>query len=295
MKISWKLLLIYTFFVILWGAFVRASGSGDGCGAHWPSCHGNMLINSSYELKTFIEYFHRGTSGLYGLFVLILSLLTVFNKNFHKQAKIFALGVLAFTVLESLIGAKLVLSELVGQNTSLTRAIVMIIHLTNTLVLVACNVGVVVSLDPYKITPLPWKQIKKLSPLFVLFFLTSASGALAALGDTLYPSESLLKGFSMDIDLSSPLIIKLRSFHPLFAFILTFLVILKVSLDKKTGVWLLGISLLTLILGLTNLILLAPIWMQILHLLIALIYWVTFILYAFEAKEEEEEGRRRRK
>ena len=282
MKTSWKVLLIYTFFVILWGAFVRASGSGDGCGAHWPSCHGDMLIDSTYGVKTFIEYFHRGTSGLYGIFVLILSLITVFSKKFNKQAKVFALGVLAFTILESLIGAKLVLSELVGQNTSFARAVVMMIHLTNTLILVACNVGVVISLDPYKISPLPWTQIKKLSPFFLLFFLTGASGALAALGDTLYPSESLLKGFAMDIDPSSPMLIKLRSFHPLFAFVLTLLVIFRVSLDKNSGVWLLSVSILALILGMINLLLLAPIWMQLLHLLTALVYWVAFLIYAFE-------------
>lgn len=274
--------------MILWGAFVRASGSGDGCGAHWPSCHGDILIDSSYGLKTFIEYFHRGTSGLYGIFVLILSLMTIFNKSFSKQAKFFALGVLAFTILESLIGAKLVLYELVGQNTSFARAVVMMIHLTNTLILVACNVGVILSLDPYKITPLPWNQVKRLSPLFILFFLTGASGALAALGDTLYPSESLLKGFSMDIDPNSPLIIKLRSFHPLFAFVLTLLVILRVSLDKNSGVWLLGISILALVLGMINLILLAPIWMQILHLLVALVYWVAFLIYAFEPSSKDE-------
>jgi len=282
-KTSWKVLLIYTFFVILWGAFVRASGSGDGCGAHWPTCHGDVLINSSYGINTLIEYFHRGTSGLYGVFVLVLSLLTVFNKKFDKQAKTFALGVLAFTILESLIGAKLVLSELVGQNTSLARAVVIMIHLTNTLILVACNVGVIVSLDPYKISPLPWNKIKKLTPFFILFFLTGASGALAALGDTLYPSESLLEGFSMDIDPSSPLIIKLRSFHPLFAFVLTLLVILKVSLDRNAGVWLLSVSLLALVLGIINLIFLAPIWMQILHLFTALVYWVVFLIYAFDS------------
>ena len=282
MKTSWKVLLIYTFFVILWGAFVRASNSGDGCGAYWPSCHGDMLIKTSYDLKTFIEYFHRGTSGLYGIFALVLSLMTIFNKSFSKQAKVFALGVLAFTILESLIGAKLVLSELVGQNTSFTRAVIMMLHLTNTLVLVACNVGVILSLDPYKIVPLPWKQIKRLSPLFVLFFLTGASGALAALGDTLYPTESLIKGFSMDINPNSPLIIKLRSFHPFFAFVLTLLIILKVSLDKNSGVWLLSVSILALLLGMINLILLAPIWMQILHLLTTLIYWAIFLVYAFE-------------
>jgi len=284
MKTSWKLLLIYTFFVILWGAFVRASGSGDGCGAHWPTCHGDVLIDSSYGINTFIEYFHRGTSGLYGIFVLLLSCLTIFNSKFTKETKLYAFGVLFFTVLESLIGAKLVLSELVGQNTSFARAVVMMIHLSNTLILVACTVGVLVSIDKRKggATATTLKILKRYSPFLVFFFLTGASGALAALGDSLYPSESLLEGFAMDFDPTSPFLIKVRAFHPFFAFILSMMVILKVSLEKKAGVWLLGIAIFALALGVINLVLLAPIWMQILHLLTALIYWVTFLYYAFE-------------
>ena len=217
MRVSWKVLLIYTFFVIVWGAFVRASGSGDGCGAHWPSCEGEFLIHAP-DAKKFIEYTHRASSGLYGVFVLILSIWTFISTKVSKTAKFFSAGVLFLTIAESLIGAKLVLSELVGSNTSLARAGVMMIHLTNTLFLVACNTGAVFFIDKKaRFTEDRQKiktALKEHLPILILFFLTGASGALAALGDTLYPSENLIEGFAMDINPESPLIIKLRSLHP---------------------------------------------------------------------------------
>lgn len=292
MKLSWKLLLLYTFFVIVWGAFVRASGSGDGCGAHWPSCHGDMLIATASETKTFIEYFHRATSGLYGILVLVLVAFTCFRKNISKEIKFFALGVLAFTILESLIGAKLVLSELVGKNTSFARAVVVMIHLSNTFFLILCNVGVLVGLDKKtKVTGfLQNTYVNKLFYLtFFLFFATGASGALAALGDSLYPSESLLEGFKMDIDPNSPLIIKLRALHPMFAFTLSFLVIWRIQLGRVFSLPLIILAIATLIVGLINLALLAPIWLQLTHLFMALCFWSCYLFYLFNFEPKTKE------
>lgn len=277
------MLLIYTFFVIVWGAFVRASGSGDGCGAHWPSCEGDFLLQAP-DAKKFIEYMHRASSGLYGIFVLILSISTMLSKRFSKTTKIFAAGVLFFTIAESLIGAKLVLSELVGSNTSLARAVVMVIHLTNTLILVACNTGVIFFIDPK--TKFASKEkiksiLKSYGPIFTFFFLTGASGALAALGDTLYPSENLLEGFAMDIDPASPLIIKLRSLHPIFAFSLVGVILWFTDPKKYMGMVLIGLSISTLVVGLINLVLLAPIYMQLLHLGMVMCFWVACLMYFF--------------
>lgn len=291
MKLSWKLLLLYTFFVIIWGAFVRASGSGDGCGAHWPSCHGDMLIAKASETKTFIEYFHRATSGLYGIFVLLLVCITCFKKNISKEIKFFALGVLAFTILESLIGAKLVLSELVGKNTSFARAVVVMIHLSNTFFLILCNVGVLVGLDK-KTKVLSFLKNKTVNRYFyvafLLFFATGASGALAALGDSLYPSESLLEGFKMDIDPNSPLIIKLRGLHPFFAFALSFFVIWRIQIGKAFSLPVVVLAVSTLIVGLINLSLLAPVWLQLFHLFMALSFWSYYLLYLFNFEASQE-------
>ncbi len=280
MKTGWKLLLIYTFFVIIWGAFVRASGSGDGCGAHWPSCHGDYILETS-SLKTLIEYTHRASSGLYGVFVFFLSILTVLSARFSKTAKIFAAGVLLFTILEALVGAKLVLSGLVGNNSSGARALIMIIHLTNTLLLVACNTGVIF-FDEKKTAFKNLSSLKIWGPVFLLFLITGGSGALAALGDTLYPSESLLKGFAMDFAPNSHWLIKVRSFHPLFAFTLTTAVLWFVEPKKRFGLSLIGLGLSTLVVGLINLALLAPMPLQLGHLTIAVSFWVVCLMYFFE-------------
>lgn len=281
MKTGWKILLLYTIFVIVWGAFVRASGSGDGCGAHWPTCHGDLLIKSA-SFKTAVEYIHRASSGLYGLLVFFLSAWTFFSNAASKRAKIAAFGVLFFTIAESLIGAKLVLSELVGNNTSSARAIVMCIHLINTLILVASNVAVIFFLEvkaKFKTGIFLKYSLSKWAPVILIFFFTGISGALAALGDTLYPSESLIKGFQMDIDPSSPWIIKVRSFHPMFAFLLTTLIIWFTDPKKVFGTTFIILALFTLIVGLINLVLLAPVWMQLMHLGIVQLLWITAIFY----------------
>ena len=55
--------LAYNVVVILWGAIVRATGSGAGCGSHWPLCNGVVLPNAE-KASTLIEFAHRATSGI---------------------------------------------------------------------------------------------------------------------------------------------------------------------------------------------------------------------------------------
>ena len=69
-RFAW-LVLAWNVVVILWGAFVRATGSGAGCGAHWPLCNGE-LVPRAPALETMIEFTHRATSGLALLLVLAL-------------------------------------------------------------------------------------------------------------------------------------------------------------------------------------------------------------------------------
>src|SRR6266542_622176 len=61
-RYAWGVLGV-NLFVILWGALVRATGSGAGCGAHWPLCNGEV-VPSSRTTATLIEYTHRASSGL---------------------------------------------------------------------------------------------------------------------------------------------------------------------------------------------------------------------------------------
>ena len=61
-KYSW-IVLVYNLVVILWGAYVRATGSGAGCGSHWPLCNGEVIPRAP-EVETLVEFTHRLSSGL---------------------------------------------------------------------------------------------------------------------------------------------------------------------------------------------------------------------------------------
>jgi len=61
-RFAWGV-LAYFIAVILWGTLVRATGSGAGCGNHWPLCNG-VVIQHSASVNTMIEFTHRLTSGL---------------------------------------------------------------------------------------------------------------------------------------------------------------------------------------------------------------------------------------
>src|SRR5437868_15101302 len=94
-----------TLAVILWGAYVRASRSGDGCGAHWPLCNGTAALPQAGETKTLIEFAHRATSGLDGLLVVLL-VVWAFRKYPRGHAvRACACACAAFFLTESLIGA----------------------------------------------------------------------------------------------------------------------------------------------------------------------------------------------
>src|SRR5262249_24948503 len=73
-RFAW-LLVVYNIAVILWGAYVRATGSGAGCGSHWPLCNGEIVPRAA-QAQTLIEFTHRITSGISLLLVAILAVWT---------------------------------------------------------------------------------------------------------------------------------------------------------------------------------------------------------------------------
>lgn len=280
--------LIYNVFVILVGALVRATGSGAGCGSHWPSCNGEV-IPTSPQLETIIEFSHRLTSGLTLLFVLIL-FVWVF-RFYEKKSKVrkAALFVLIFIIIEALIGAGLVLFELTGENSSLTRAIVIALHLVNTFLLLGSNALLYEWIrdgEPKKL--LINRNARQLFILiFVLFLLLGASGAITALGDTLFPAASLSEGIEQDFS-GENFLLQLRIYHPIFAvFIGLGLYVIYNNFLKKSkneklnnySIYLAGLFFIQLIIGVLNVLLLAPIWMQLVHLLLADIVWIIFVLW----------------
>src|SRR3954471_12652958 len=128
-------LLAYVLAVILGGAFVRASISGDGCGSHWPDCNGQIipdLSNAGAWTKTLTEWSHRASSGVLVALILVLVVWAFWAYPNGHPVRRSALLALSYTFVEALLGAALVHYHWVAQDRSVYRAIVMPIHLVTT-------------------------------------------------------------------------------------------------------------------------------------------------------------------
>ncbi|MBC7912346.1 MAG: COX15/CtaA family protein [Pyrinomonadaceae bacterium] len=283
----------YNLFVILWGAYVRASGSGAGCGSHWPLCNGEVLPRSP-QTATLIELTHRITSGLSLLLVigLVVWAFRVFAKKHPVRRG--AMLSLFFIITEALIGAGLVLFELVADNASIARAMFMSVHLINTFTLMAF-----LALTAWWASGGQFVRLKEQG--FIIWLLGLAlfgmlalavSGAVAALGDTLFPSNSLAQGLSDDFSPTAHLLIRLRLLHPVLALTvgcITLLVAGLVNFLRPGGwvrFWMLTVTALVVVqlgAGLLNVALLAPIWLQLVHLLLADFLWLAMVLLTASA------------
>lgn len=287
------LVLAYTILVILWGAYVRATGSGAGCGSHWPLCNGQLLPTVP-SVKTQIEFLHRVTSGLSLIFTLGVGYLSFqsFPKNSfpRKAATVSIISIL----LEALIGAGLVLFELVYQDQSLKRTLSIALHFSNTLVLVGSLTLILTSAGRGgRGWVSPHSQVRTHTLFFsAIFFLVGMAGAITALGDTLFPAQSLSHGISQDLNPGSHFLIKLRVIHPILAVIFASLLstwVFSVSRQGTPHLRILGNSLLVglvtnLSLGVLNLVWLAPVTLQILHLLFGIILWILFVMFMDEIR-----------
>jgi heme A synthase len=295
-KFSWGV-VAWTILVILWGAMVRATGSGAGCGNHWPTCNGE-IIHRPEAVETFIELTHRATSGI--AMILVLALLIWAFKAYPKGhiVRKGAVGTAVFILIEALLGAGLVLLELVGDNDSVHRAIAMAVHLLNTFLLLG-----VMTLTAWWASGgrrITFKG-KGLWPLWFILGLTGVTvigmtGAVTALGDTLFPPESLVEGLAQKSDPNAHFLIQLRIVHPLVAILVGFLTLVLVRnlyekmdkpLTRRLSLALAGLVLIQWVAGLVNVILLAPVWMQLLHLFLADLVWIVYVLLAADVLSVE--------
>ncbi|MCG6922305.1 MAG: COX15/CtaA family protein [Acidobacteria bacterium] len=291
-RVAW-LTLGWTVAVILWGAFVRATGSGAGCGAHWPLCNGEVVPRAPL-LETMVEYTHRLTSGVALLLVLALAAWVFRERPKGHPARWAAMASVFFILTEAGVGAALVLLRLVAENESVARALFMAGHLANTFMLLAA-----LALTAHWCgtdAPLRRDLLRRDGWVFGLAFLVlllvGKSGAVAALGDTLYPAQSLLAGLAQDLSPTATILVRLRVLHPLIAVAGTLAVafaaarVLQAIEDSGTRRWawaVAGLALAQLGAGMLNLILLAPVWMQIVHLLLADVLWIALVLLAARA------------
>ena len=279
------LTLAYNILVILWGAVVRATGSGAGCGSHWPKCDGSV-VPALQSVAQKIEYSHRLTSGLCLVFVAALAVLCFREsrdwapvpRSFLRRASMWSLG---FVLMEALIGAAIVLLDLVAHNVSLRRAVSGGLHLVNTFFLLGALTCVVFGARKGAVPDAG--AVRKLrAPMLVLvsamlLWPIGASGAIAALGDTLFPAKTLASGFAADMSETANILLKLRALHPLLAILCGFGVFVLGRMVKRSKTrrvsqagWLVQLLVLAQwAVGMLNLVLLAPLFMQLAHLVLA--------------------------
>jgi heme A synthase len=279
--------------VILWGAFVRASGSGAGCGSHWPLCNGEVMPRSP-SAATLIELGHRLTSGIALLLVvgLIVGAWRVFPRGHMVRRSAAAAGM--FMVLEALIGAGLVLLELVAGNTTVARAWWMAGHLVNTFLLVAA-----LTLTAWWTTHDARPRLRDAGSLAVTLGLALAgmlvlgvSGAITALGDTLFPVTTLAEGEALTFSGAAHVFVRLRLWHPVLACVVGLLIVtaaLHATRARREPTVapvaraLVGVFTLNLAVGALNVWWLAPLPMQLVHLLLADLVWITLVVLAASA------------
>jgi heme A synthase len=274
--------------VILWGAFVRASGSGAGCGSHWPLCNGVVLPRAP-AVATMIEFTHRATSG--AALVCVLLLVVASRRVFRPgaPARRAAHAAMLLIITEALVGAGLVLFEMVAHNASVARGWWMSAHLVNTFLLLASlalTAWFAGGAPPPRLRGSGFTGVAMLA--LVLFALVlGVSGAITALGDTLFPAGSLREGLAQDLDASAHLFVRLRVWHPVLA--------IAFGVTAALGTRLLAgragdsaalrfanicgaLIIAQLLVGAANLFALAPIALQLVHLLLADLVWIALVL-----------------
>jgi cytochrome c oxidase assembly protein subunit 15 len=281
--------LAYNVLVVLWGAVVRATGSGAGCGDHWPLCNG-VVLPQSPQFHTIVEFTHRLMSGASLLLVAALLIWTWRSTIRGKLARWAAVTAMVLTLNEALLGALLVLLRLVAHNKSAARGVYLSFHFANTLLLLAMLALTAEFLTrPRDRATTSLRQGRLLFPILGITatLFVGVTGSLAALGDTLFPATSLAAAFHQDFSSTASLLLRLRWIHPASALIaaafVSWLLVQSFRATAAPRTRSLGLAVLcTLILqvsfGILDVLLLAPTWVQILHLLGADLFWISLVL-----------------
>jgi heme a synthase len=289
-RFAWAV-LVYFIAVILWGGLVRASGSGAGCGDHWPLCNGTVIQHSA-RTDTMIEFTHRITSGI-SFFAVVALLWWTFARTARGHlARATSVAAVVFTLIEAVLGAFLVELGLTAESRSPLRAPYLALHLTNTLLLLAA-----LTLTAHLLgrrTGYLRGRIRLVAPSGAIaavaaLLLVGVTGSLAALGDTLFPASSLGAALAQDFSSTSGWLVRYRWTHPTVAFVASvFLIWLVVRAAQRRTHWdnreLCALVLILLAvqygLGVLDVVLLAPVWLQIVHLLGADVLWSALVVLA---------------
>lgn len=291
-RFAWGV-LVFTVAVILFGAWVRITGSGAGCGQHWPTCQGEV-VHLPASVETSIELTHRLTSGLDLVLVVALVVLAIRRFGAGDPVRRGAWLSLLFIVTEALLGASLVLLALVGANDSIPRAVMMALHLANTSLLTGALAHAAWASGDGRGLRLAWQGpvAWALGATLVATIVTSGIGAVTALGDTLYPvtgsGQAVAQGLGTDPGMSVHFLQRMRIVHPGMAVALGLWIFYLCGwLEERSGAsvrrWTRGVRWLVaaqLGAGLLNVSLSAPGWMQIVHLFLAVTLWIALLFLA---------------
>jgi len=280
--------LAYNMLVVLWGAFVRATGSGAGCGSRWPLCNG-VMVPRAPRVETIIEFTHRATSGLAlaSAGALCVWAFRLFPHG-HRARTCATLSVV-FLFAEALLGAGLVLFQYVEHNASAGRAAYLSAHLVNTQVLLAM-LALTAWFGSGPVSR-SWRGAPKaVVAALPVAIVVAVSGAIAALGDTLFPAVSVASGMRREFSATANVLERLRVVHPVLA-VAGGVVLLAAALTAmrsgsapagRMGTRLAALVFVQLAAGALNIALLAPVWMQILHLLLADLIWIALVVITLE-------------
>jgi cytochrome c oxidase assembly protein subunit 15 len=287
-RFAWAL-LAYNVLVILWGAVVRATSSGAGCGDHWPLCNGT-IVQHHPRAATIIEFLHRMSSGLVLIGILFLVVWTFRSTVRGAWARVTASVATALTVNEAFLGAMLVKLGYVDKNASIGRSIFFSLHLSNTLLMLAVLAITASFLSARTLTSRYDTRLRHLPTAFIglgATLIVGVTGSLAALGDTLFPAQTLSAALIQDLAPHTNWLIRVRILHPLSAMVATFFIGWLVFRAATTTegkpqrslalgvIFLLGIQ---IVLGLADVTLLAPLWLQVMHLLGADLLWIAMVV-----------------
>ena len=289
--------------VVLWGAYVRATGSGAGCGNRWPLCDGDV-VGASANGQTIVEFTHRISSAISLLMVIGLVVWCWRITKTGDWARYSAVLAAVFLANEALLGAALVLLKHVGNDQSAGRIVFLCLHFGNTLLLLAtlALTAAWLSNGSRSFTLIgKWRQVSSIGLGLLATMVTGITGAVTALADTLYPSTSLASSLAQDFRSSTPALLRVRLLHPAVATIAACYVLWVIGRSSaernrfsRSAIALITLLFLQVLIGMTNVLFLAPVWIQIAHLFVADALWILLVLTSADlALEAAKEGRKR--
>jgi protoheme IX farnesyltransferase len=276
---------------------VRATESGDGCGASWPTCTDRIFpLNPAVE--TVIEFSHRITSalGIVGVLVLFVWARRLYSKG--HRVRLASGSSFGLMVVEALLGASLVVFGWVAQDASVGRMIVVPLHLANTYLLLGALTLTAwwSSGNPAPAKPVDQAARRSLIIGALGLLLVGAMGALNALSDTLYPVDSFFSGVQQELSADAPWLVQLRVLHPVVAVAVGFGVAYLVmrlagratERAKRMSAVIIALVIFQFFAGLVNVVLATPLETQVFHLAVADAMWIAYVIFSAEMLGDHE-------